>query len=386
MTIVESMLNPTATSRAGARGIWQFMYNTGKAYGLTIEIQMSLPSKVYEANQIMSQTPAPDTIVKPGQIIKVSVSRGESSSSVPDLMTKTLASARYLIESAGYTVGTVSYEYSEEIAEGLVIAQNPSADFQLAAGKPVNLTISMGEEPAPDTVPDLLGKTAEEAAVIATDKGFELNVQYSSPVGTSYQDGQIVSQSPAAGQPLKGEGEDPLVVTVFVYKAKEEEQGGEDDEQGSQLKTVSLDIDLSSAVEDSFTMQVTVSHDLDTGSTTSYEVSKSEAVRNISVSGRGTNGSVLVRFNGQMAYRFAVNFESGAYTVTAYELEAPVVETPTETTDSAIEEESTSSGAVSEGGESSDESSESSASTESDGSSGSESSSEEASSSEESGT
>ena len=37
MAIVESMLNPTATSRAGARGIWQFMYNTGRTYGLTID-------------------------------------------------------------------------------------------------------------------------------------------------------------------------------------------------------------------------------------------------------------------------------------------------------------------------------------------------------------
>lgn len=36
MAIVESMLNPVATSRAGARGIWQFMYQTGTAYGLEI--------------------------------------------------------------------------------------------------------------------------------------------------------------------------------------------------------------------------------------------------------------------------------------------------------------------------------------------------------------
>ena len=36
MAIVESMLNPTATSRAGAKGIWQFMYATGRSYGLEI--------------------------------------------------------------------------------------------------------------------------------------------------------------------------------------------------------------------------------------------------------------------------------------------------------------------------------------------------------------
>lgn len=36
MAIIESMLNPVATSRAGARGIWQFMYQTGTGYGLEI--------------------------------------------------------------------------------------------------------------------------------------------------------------------------------------------------------------------------------------------------------------------------------------------------------------------------------------------------------------
>ncbi|MCL2435947.1 MAG: transglycosylase SLT domain-containing protein [Lentimicrobiaceae bacterium] len=34
LTIVESALNPLAVSRAGATGIWQFMYRTGKAYQL----------------------------------------------------------------------------------------------------------------------------------------------------------------------------------------------------------------------------------------------------------------------------------------------------------------------------------------------------------------
>src|SRR5690606_25549179 len=34
LAIVESALNPTATSRVGAKGLWQFMYRTGLMYGL----------------------------------------------------------------------------------------------------------------------------------------------------------------------------------------------------------------------------------------------------------------------------------------------------------------------------------------------------------------
>ena len=36
LTIVESALNPQATSRAGAAGLWQFMYGTGKLYDLEV--------------------------------------------------------------------------------------------------------------------------------------------------------------------------------------------------------------------------------------------------------------------------------------------------------------------------------------------------------------
>lgn len=37
MAIIESAMNPLAVSRAGAKGMWQFMYNTAKHYGLHID-------------------------------------------------------------------------------------------------------------------------------------------------------------------------------------------------------------------------------------------------------------------------------------------------------------------------------------------------------------
>ena len=36
MAVIESALNPNAVSRVGATGMWQFMYSTGRLYGLTI--------------------------------------------------------------------------------------------------------------------------------------------------------------------------------------------------------------------------------------------------------------------------------------------------------------------------------------------------------------
>ncbi len=36
LAVIESALNPTATSHSGARGLWQFMYSTGKMYNLEV--------------------------------------------------------------------------------------------------------------------------------------------------------------------------------------------------------------------------------------------------------------------------------------------------------------------------------------------------------------
>jgi membrane-bound lytic murein transglycosylase D len=52
LSVVESALNPTARSRAGAVGLWQFMYSTGRLYGMTItsyEDERKNPLKATEA-------------------------------------------------------------------------------------------------------------------------------------------------------------------------------------------------------------------------------------------------------------------------------------------------------------------------------------------------
>lgn len=51
LTIVESALNPKATSRVGAAGLWQFMYNTGKLYGLEVNSVVDERRDPYKSSQ-----------------------------------------------------------------------------------------------------------------------------------------------------------------------------------------------------------------------------------------------------------------------------------------------------------------------------------------------
>ncbi len=55
LSVVESALNPLAVSRAGATGIWQFMYNTAKLYGLSISSYVDERRDPYKATKAACQ-------------------------------------------------------------------------------------------------------------------------------------------------------------------------------------------------------------------------------------------------------------------------------------------------------------------------------------------
>ena len=55
LAVVESALNPRAVSKVGATGLWQFMYQTGKQYGLNIDSYVDDRSEPLKASQAASQ-------------------------------------------------------------------------------------------------------------------------------------------------------------------------------------------------------------------------------------------------------------------------------------------------------------------------------------------
>jgi beta-lactam-binding protein with PASTA domain len=154
---------------------------------VTYEFSVTIP-----AGQVISQNPIGGTTVPEGTSVDMVVSLGQSAT-VPDVTGQTQAAADSAITSAGF-VTVVLYEYSDTVAAGLVIHQDPAGGGIVAAGSDVTIYVSSG----PPIVPDVVGLTEAAAqATIEADGGLTVATTYQ--YDNSVAAGIVISQNPAAG-------------------------------------------------------------------------------------------------------------------------------------------------------------------------------------------
>jgi serine/threonine-protein kinase len=110
--------------------------------GLNIGEVRSEENAEIEKDKIISTIPTAGTKVKRGDKIAVVLSRGVQSAEVPRLIGKSFSSAKRIIESSGFRVGSVRYEVSTEFNVGIVMSQNPSPGRQAAKGSAVDLVVA----------------------------------------------------------------------------------------------------------------------------------------------------------------------------------------------------------------------------------------------------
>ena len=104
-------------------------------------------------------------------------------------------------------------EYSDTFEEGKVISQSIEEGTKLNDGDRVKLIISKGQEMT--DVPDVTGKTSEEAQTILKAAGFEVEIDEEYDEET--EEGKVISQSPAGD----GQAAKKSTVTIVVSKGEE---------------------------------------------------------------------------------------------------------------------------------------------------------------------
>jgi serine/threonine-protein kinase len=99
-------------------------------------------SNTVAAGKVISQDPASGSSVAQGSPVNLVISSGPQMVTVPNVEGLTQAAATTAITAAKLTMGTITQQKSNMVANGKVISQDPASGGSVVQGSPMNLVIS----------------------------------------------------------------------------------------------------------------------------------------------------------------------------------------------------------------------------------------------------
>lgn len=259
------------------------------------KLQFQIESEEYntdvEAGKVISQDPQGTETslikVKEGETVKVKVSKGTETTTVPNVKGKSREEAEQLIEDAKLTAEVIE-ETSKTVKEGYVISQETEPNAEANAGDTIKIHVSTGTGIAQVTMVDLTGKKEADAKTTLSDLKLVANVGYTED--NSKDDGVVLKQSIEVGKVV----DEGTTVTITVNKKQE-------------MKTVPITVNVKSLLNGDITetkkdengdeikqvKEVTLK--VDVGSDTIYSQKVKASETNLSVGNAKGTGTTTVK-------------------------------------------------------------------------------------------
>ncbi len=162
---------------------------------------------------VISQSPNPGASARKGSVVRIAVSSGPGTATVPaNLVGRGATTAKRRLVQLGFNP-LESTSPSTTVATGRVISVSPQAGTTLPRGSNVSLEISSGPQQA--TVLSVTGRSLSDATSLLQAAGFKVTsteTQSAKPPGT------VIGQSPAAG----AQAQIGSLVTLTVAKAPDQ--------------------------------------------------------------------------------------------------------------------------------------------------------------------
>ena len=182
-----------------------------------------------ESGKVITQSVSEGTKLSKGSVIELTVCENELVT-IPELIGKTSDEAQKAVEDAGLKV-EIKTNHSDDIEEGKVISQNPASDAEadesagtdgnggIVVGKTITIIVSEGPEGV--QVPDVSGKSYDEASEILKSAGLE--VKKEEEFSDTVDEKNVISQDVSAGSKVKKGTVVKLVVSKGVEITTEAE-------------------------------------------------------------------------------------------------------------------------------------------------------------------
>ncbi len=224
--------------------------------------------------------------VKEGSTVKVIISKGQEKTKVPKVVGMQREKAIEALEEAKLKVEVIE-EASKKVQEGYVISQETDPETDAFAGDTIKIHVSTGVEKV--VVPDVIGKSQEEAKKTLESQGFVVTVTTSED--SSKASKVVLKQSLNSGTSVeKGSS---ITITVNNYE---------------ESKTISVSINVKS-ITGGYTEEIestnstgstiakTVNITLKSGNTTLYSdsgVDKNTTNKSATINGKGSMDLTLI--------------------------------------------------------------------------------------------
>ena len=254
-----------------------------EAAGLEWELNPEkVASDTVEKDSVASTDPAGGTQAEKGSTVRVTISSGPDSVTLPDnLVGMSPDEARQAVEALGLKWEVNSSKVaSDTVAEGKVAQTNPSPGSKVKAGQTITAYLSSGSDQV--EVPDLVGMSQDQARSALKAVGLELgNV---TTVDSDKDKDRIVSQDPETGSKVK-KGT-TIAVSISTGKAAQVEiptvVGISREDAEAQLKALGLTVTVEEVSGSQPSGQVTAvepgeGSKVDKNSTVKLKVSKGSA-------------------------------------------------------------------------------------------------------------
>jgi beta-lactam-binding protein with PASTA domain len=183
--------------------------------------------------EILDQNPPADETVKYGRRIYVTICGGEQLSEVPNLVGRSLRDAKFALDQRGIKLGETVRKSTNEYPADFVVSQIIQPGSRVKRNSEMDLILSDGPFVGDLKVPNIKGKTLEEAKKIITDSKLKLG-KITYQTNNELPPGQIIDQYPKVDKSANENTQVDLFVArkkVIIEKVEEEA-----DEDGSTAK------------------------------------------------------------------------------------------------------------------------------------------------------
>lgn len=190
-----------------------------KDLGLSLELDYVEYGAESPVGTIINQRPEPETTVKKGTPVRVTLSGGPVNVPIPDLKGLSMNDAKVRLEKADLKPGEITSVPDMQTGVGAVLATEPPAGTDVVRFAKVNLLVSIGPPPEELSMPRLTGRTTEQAQDLFSALGLNLTItDVQMKQAPEMTPGVIIDQTPKAGTRVRPGA--AVMVTVAQNQAE----------------------------------------------------------------------------------------------------------------------------------------------------------------------